>query len=629
MATLPCENGGGSLNNPNNPPSTAGLVPYTPFTPCVGQWEISSSSPDVCSTNEQKRQESYIAEVLNISGAPINVFKLLGVHEQGDGSVLPDGKLINSSSFPGYPITGVNGGVLPWRSLQVGPAIIASQAYVGIDFGIKTLSGGNSEYAPHKTKWTKVASIAITQGNTPNEWAKQVKVEIATGECEYSAPIFSGGGNGTLIINGLGSNVTQGTISAIAFSSSIFDIYINLPDNSLIPLGQAAVGTTFYSSFANFTINSGLLPFNAGDMFSVPVNYIWKRAGIFNLIQSPLPQTLNLQSGINVKAVRITPTMFTGIGTWEVSALNFFDSAPTDINNVQDLFFNENRDRDYAIIPIPLKVQYSPTDSISDLSRFGLSILDQYAFTVSFASMIGALGRPFVTGDIIEVIPELQYDQNMKPVRKFVEITDTGWAAEGFSTSWKPTVYRFSGQQAVPSQETRDIFGTMDTQKYLIADSVLGGMIGEQINTAPLTITEEIIKDAANAVPERGDDQQHVIGQPLPPVQPPVNPKGQPPAAEHKGKQNIYIEDGLPPNNEPYGEGFKLPDVTASNDGDYFRLSYPPETAIPTRLFRYSSVKNRWLFLEADKRGTYSSHKPSVRNILESSTKQGLAKKTT
>jgi hypothetical protein len=630
MATLPCENGGGSLNNPNNPPTVPGLNPYTPFKPCVGEWQISSLTPDDCALNDQKRQESYVAEVLNISGAPVNIFKLLGVHEQGNGSLLATGKIMGSVSYPGYPITGVNGGGTPWRTIQAGPSIISAQAYIGIDFGIKRLPSGTTEYEPHKTKWTKVAAIAITQANTPNEWAKQVKVEIADGQCEYAAPIFSGVGDGAMVINGLGSDITQGTITAVAITSTTFNIYATLPDNSVIGLNSATVGVPFFSTYANFTINYGVTAFVGGDMFTIPINYVWKRAGIFNLIQSPLPQTLNLQTGINVRAIRVTPTMFTGSGSWEVSAFDPLDSAPTDINNIQDLFFNENRDRDYSVEPILLKVQYSPADSISDLSRFGLSILDQYSFTISFVSMINALGRPIVTGDILEVTPELQYDQNLKPIRKFVEVTDTGWAAEGFSTSWRPTVYRFSAQQAVSSQETRDIFGTMDTQKYLIADSMLTNGIGEQIDFTPLTITEEIAKEAANKVPEIGsDDQRHIIGQPLPPILAPVNLKGQPTSNAHKGKQNIYIEDGLPPNDEPYGEGFKLPDPSTVSDGDYFRLSYPPEVNIPPRLFRFSTVKNRWLFLESDRRGINSSHKPSVRSILESSTKQGLAKKTT
>jgi hypothetical protein len=163
-------------------------------------------------------------------------------------------------------------------------------------------------------------------------------------------------------------------------------------------------------------------------------------------------------------------------GSWEVLNFDVVDSAPTDHNNIQDLFYNENRDRDYAKTPLTLKAQYNIADSITDLSKFGINILDQYSFVCSFAVMVSLLGRPLVVGDIIEVVPELQYDQNLKPVRKFLEVTDVGWASVGFSSAWVPTLYRFSAQQAMPSQETRDIFGTMDTQKFLTPDDFFSNM---------------------------------------------------------------------------------------------------------------------------------------------------------
>ncbi|MDV7390015.1 hypothetical protein RZS08_01625, partial [Arthrospira platensis SPKY1] len=112
--------------------------------------------------------------------------------------------------------------------------------------------------------------------------------------------------------------------------------------------------------------------------------------------------------------------------------------------------FNENRDRDYAKVPLLLKVQYNPTDSVSDLAKFGINILDQYTFTTSFNTMVQTLGRPIVVGDIIEVIPEMQYDHNLRPIRKFLEVTDAGWASEGFGPHWRPMVYRFQAQQALP-----------------------------------------------------------------------------------------------------------------------------------------------------------------------------------
>lgn len=627
MTTLPCPDGGGSLNNPANLTTPPVVGPYVPPALCVGTWEITSTDPDECATNEQLIQEGYIAESLNISGAPINIYKLLGVHEQGNGSVLSTGSLVTSPSFPGYPKTGINtGGISTWRSLQTGGAV-AGSAYVGVDFGIKMTTVPNviSEYEPKANKWTDVGAITVTQSNIPGYWAQQVRVDLADGTVAVGAPQLSGTGNGTLLVNSPGLDATQSLVTAVASSATTFDVYVTLLDNSVVSLGEATVGVPFHSLALNFTINAGVTPFDAGDMFSVAIDYQWKRVAIFNLLQTPDPQVLNLKQTYKVKAIRVVPTLYTGTDSWEILALDVLDSPPTDINNIQDLFFNENRDRDYAVAPLPLKAAYTPMDSTTDLSKFGLSILDQYVFSVSFATMVQALGRPIVTGDIIEVIPEMQYDHNLMPIRKFLEVTDTGWASSGYGPAYKPFVYRFNAQQALPSQETRDIFGTLDTQKYLVPDSILMDAMGEQLNTVPLTATEEIMKDAWDAVPEVGsDDIRSVQGVPARRPLPPANPKGQPaavPAPNPNNGPNLYIEAGLPPGNLPYGEGFKLPDTSTASDGEYFRLYYPPETKIPARLYRYSAVSNRWIYQETDRRGDYSSFKPSMQSILSSSTK--------
>lgn len=628
MSTLPCPDGGGSLNNPANQGTTPVTGPYVPATVCVGQWEITSTTPDECAINEQNIQAGYVAESLNISGAPLNIFKLLGVHEQGNGSVLSRGSLITSAPFPGYPKTGINNAT-PWRSLQTSSAV-PNSAYVGVDFGIKMTSVTNviSEYEPHATKWTDVGAITITQSNVPGFWAQQVRIDFADGTVETGTPIRTGVGTGTLVVNYVGSNASQSVITAVASSPTTFDVYATLLDNSTVPLGEATVGVPFNSLYLNFTILDGMVLFQSGDIFSVDLNYVWKRAAIFNLLQTPDPQVLNLKQVFKVRAFRVVPTLYTGADSWEVSALDVSDSPPTDINNIQDLFFGENRDRDYAKVPLQIKAAYTPADSSTDLSRFGLSILDQYVFSVSFATMVNTLGRPIVTGDIIEVIPELQYDHNLMPIRKFLEVTDTGWAASGYGPAYNPVVYRFSAQQALPSQETRDIFGSMDTQKYLVPDAILADAFGEQLNIAPLTGTEEISKEAFDDVPEVGsDDIRSVKGVPVRVPRPPANPKGQPAAVaipNPRSQPNLYVEAGLPPNNEPYGEGFRLPTVSVAVDGDYFRLYYPPETKIPPRLFRFSAVSNRWIYLETDRRNDYSSMKPSMQAILQSNTKQPM-----
>jgi hypothetical protein len=628
MATLPCENGGGSINNPDI--DTPGIGPYVPPNLCMGDWEITSLDPDNCAKNEQQNQEAYVAEQLNISGAPIRIYPLLGVHQQGDGSVLAEGKLLTSIAYPGYPNTGINNGGA-WRSFTSGSSVASPNTFIAIDFGIKMMPGHNVPlYEPETPKWTDVGAIEIIQSNDPNFFARQVKVEIATGECEYGDVSYIGTGDGTIVAVSLGLEQTPGTVSLIATGPSTFDVTFVRQDGIVEYLGSLSVGTPFNNLRVNLKIENGTIPFSVGDSFQFNVDYKWMRVGIFNLIQSPTKQVLNLKIVYKVKAVKITPTLFTGTGNWEVLNFDVIDSPPTNIDNIQDLFFNENRDREYDLVPKVIKAQYTPADSVTDLSKFGLSILDQYTFAVSFVTMVKLLGRPVVVGDILEVVPELQYDQNLKPIRKFLEVTDTGWASQGFSTAYKPTVYRFNAQIALASQETRDIFGTLDTEKYLISDSVLMDGVGSNLNTWPLTATEEINKAAIQAVPETGTDDQRTISKVLERDPPPAaNPKGQPPqgSAMPPPAANLYIASGLPPNGEAYGEGYELPDVSTATDGEYFRLYYPASTNVGPRLYRFSLIKNRWIFMEADKRHVNNSATPSLQKILQSKTQQPLGKK--
>jgi hypothetical protein len=549
---------------------------------------------------------------------------MLGIHEQGTGSQNAKGRLISSTAYPGYPVTGINSGSSEWRSLQQGAAV-AGAAWIGIDF---STGPAGSDAAPNR-QWGTVGSINITQSNVPQLWARQVKVEISDGTTEPSATAFSGAGNGSLLNVQTGEGAEPGIVTLTAISATVFEVQVTQQNGTVIDLNTATVGEDFWSTVLNFKIVAGSVSFAVGDTFSISIGYKWTRTGIYNLVQSPSAQVLNFSSPLTVRAVRIIPTLFAGTQSWAVLSLDFLDSTATDINNIQDLFFNENRDRDYSSTPLLLKAQYAPTDSISDLSKFGLNIMDQYSFTVSFAVMVQILGRPIVTGDIIEVIPELQYDHNLRPIRKFLEVTDTGWASEGYSPSWTPMMYRFAAQQALPSQETRDIFGTLDTQKFLVADSVLTNGIGSQLDTTPLDAVQDNARVVEKIIPETGsDDMQFIQGSPLPVAVPSGNPVGQPPAAQHRGKQGIYIEDGYPPEGIAYGEGYSLPDAAGATDGEYFRLSYPASTKLAARLYRFSAVKNRWIYQETDRRGEYSSHRPSVRTILESPTRQPLGKKT-
>jgi len=590
-------------------------TPYVPPDLCTGTWRIGEDDP--CSQNDGKTAEGYAAEALEISGALINVFKLLGVHEQG---------LLIDLTGSGYPLSSGSAGgsnvanafdatPATWTSSQVGSAVTSAPAYLGYYFGTKKTSMNTEKYAPPQPIMQHITTVKIQQGALAANRVLQARIERATGALTMSSVGFTGTGNGTLTNSKLGFKPSAGQILIVATSPTTFDVM----SSSTGPLGTATVGTAFGSNSIVFTINVGTIPFVIGDTFSITLGLDWKRVDVVNLPNTANLETINVRPSSPAPYWRIVPLMFAGTASdsWEVNKLELLDYQATSIDNIEDTLFLENRDRDYSQISIPLKAHYSPFDAVGDLGKFGISILDQYIFTVSFAKMVELLGRPIIVGDVIEVTPELQYDQHLLPVKKYLEVTEAGWAAEGFTPGWRPVLYRFQAQQLLPSAEHKDLFGTPEQQKYAVDDSTFFAGIG-QLETTPLTVTEDLGQQAVDAVPERGQDPQEIASG-IPKI-PTKIPGG---IGEYDGR-DTYIEDGLPPDGLPYGEGYKLPELTAAADGDYFRLNYPINLKIPPRLYRFSLYKNKWLYLETDRREEYISHKPSIAKIMRSPTRRSL-----
>jgi len=333
----------------------------------------------------------------------------------------------------------------------------------------------------------------------------------------------------------------------------------------------------------------------------------WYRADVVNLPDSAAAAFIRIRQSSPARFWRVVPTSFNGVAAnqpWEVDKLELFDYQATSLDDVQDQFFLENRDRDYATKSVQFKVAYQPFDAISDLSKFGFQISDTYSFTTSFATMVKALGRPIVVGDILEVPSEMQYDHNLRPVKKFLEVTDTSWAADGYTTSWRPVIYKFQATQLIPSQENRDILGTADTQKYVVDDGTFFDGV-EQIQTGPLTSSEASLAEALTAVPQKGTNvREEASG---------VSSNNK--LGSYDGR-DLYVEDGFPPDGQAYTEGFKLPDVGSATDGQFFRLEYDPALKIPARLYRFNAVKNKWMYVETDRRAERNSLRPSQQSMF-------------
>ena len=618
-----CLDAAGAFNNPSNPNSGLPFVPgpfpgtttpgslYVPPEFCVGTYRITQ---DACAGIENRYQEQLAAEALNISGAPLNIFKLLGIHEQG--------KLINvvgAGQAIGTSDTSMAFDTLEqeWVSSETGLAVLQLPSYIGYDFGIRRTSYGQPENAPGAPAAQHITSFRIKQNPTATTRALQVRVDRSNGEF-FSDPLKitttfdTSSGKGGVGTFRPGNAARPGSFMIFATSATKFQVAYTSPSATAF-LGEATVGKQFDSPEGSFTITAGLIPFQVNDSFMVPIEMKWLRVDVVNLPNIDAPALIRIKQSAASRYWRLVPTSFAGAtsnSSWVVEKLELFDFQATTLDDIQDSLFMENRDRDYAKASVQIKAQYTPFDAVSDLSKFGFQMADIYSFNVSFAEMVRALGRPIVVGDVIDLPSEIQYDQHLRPVRKFLEVTDTGWAADGYTTGWVPIMYRFQAQQLIPGQEHRDILGTIDTQKYIIDDGRFFAGV-EQIQTQPLTITERNEADALQAVPEKGTNiREQASG---------TNRFGQPGSYDGTG---LYVEDALPPDGAPFETGFhKLPDVAGLADGVFFRLEYPPNLNLAARLYKFSAVKNKWIWIETDRRSARSAHRPSQLAIFELETK--------
>lgn len=611
--TLPitnCPDGAGSVNNPNNGNTT----PETYRAPelCVGGVDY-TTQPD-------RIQEQYAAENLNMSGAPVNVFKLLGVHEQGKlVDLVGNGNALNGADNAFDSLAG------SWVSMQLGMDVLTTPAWIGYDFGTIKTSFDQEQNSPGAPELQHITSIKITQP-TDGTRALQVRVERSNGGFKSGTVRFTKASSpsdpyvpvqhGSIQGFVPGAEALPGMFMLIAASATSFNVMYTGSVTEVV--GVATVGVRFNSRRGSFTIQPGSTPFAVNDMFSVPVEMDWYRVDVVNLPDSAAPALVRIKQSSPSRFWRIVPTSFNGVATnqpWEVDKLELFDYQATSLDDVQDQLFLENRDRDYATKSVQFKVSYQPFDAISDLSKFGFQIADMYSFTTSFATMVKALGRPIVVGDILEVPSEMQYDHNLRPVKKFLEVTDTSWAADGYTTSWRPIIYKFQASQMIPSQENRDILGTADTQKYVIDDgSFFDGI--EQIQTGPLTASEAITAEAKKAVPEKGTNVRELASG--------MNVSREP--GSYDGR-DLYVEDGFPPDGQAYTEGYKLPDVAGQVDGAFFRLNYDPALKIPSRLYRFNGVKNKWMYVETDRRALNNSMKPSQQAMFNATETKSITSK--
>lgn len=328
--------------------------------------------------------------------------------------------------------------------------------------------------------------------------------------------------------------------------------------------------------------------------------------------------TVNFKRSVPSRYWRLRPIAFNGGPSdhWVVRAIQLMEYEATAVNNIQDKILLENRDRDYQEAPVIIKAAYTPQEMSTQFDRFGVNpFSDTFNFDVSFTQCVRRLGRPIVIGDIIIATSETQYSASLRPIEKYLEVTDVFWSATGFTPLWKPTVQKIVAKPLLASQETRDIAGklTVDVDGSGLFD-MNDGNSGKKYRDY-MDANDNIRADHKKKVPVKGIDYADVpiISEEL---------RGYANELPNMDVDKLSRDrlpngvDAMPPNGLPYTEGDEFP--PKPNNGDYHRLTYTKiGTDIPARLHRYSLAKGRWIYLETDVKAFINDPRPLLKEYVD------------
>lgn len=335
----------------------------------------------------------------------------------------------------------------------------------------------------------------------------------------------------------------------------------------------------------------------------------WKRIDVVKVQDTDQLVTLKVNSNAKYNQWRLIPTFFNGVASssqWEIERMQLLEASVVSLDNIQDWFLLENRDRAYSRAGIMLKAQYDVMDVQTELAKFGINLPQTYTLTVSFATMVQTLGRPIVIGDVLEIPGEVQYDSNLRPIRKWLEVTDTAWSTEGYAFNWKPQLFKFYAQPIMPSQEHRDLLGVPGQVNDTLKDNDLAELMSLGQNDQAYRASEAIVQEMKDLVPQTGGDPANIqSGRSL------IHPRG-----SYDGK-DLYVQDAIPPNGAAFTSGPDVPKLQPSDAGAYHRQTYshlPAHMRPADRLMRWDG--SVWRVVEVNTKLTPESHRKAFANVL-------------
>jgi len=284
--------------------------------------------------------------------------------------------------------------------------------------------------------------------------------------------------------------------------------------------------------------------------------------------------------------------------------------------NIQDMLFMENRDRKYDPDIYSLRGIYNVQDIDFNMSQFGLFLSNDTLFmTIHISSSVKTLGRKIMPGDVIE-LPHLKDEYALNDysvaLKRFYVVEDVNRAAEGFSPTWYPHLYRVKLKQIMDSQEYKEI---LDLPAE--AENPGGNSLRDLLSTyeQEMQINNAVVAQAEADAAKSGYDTSHFFS-----LQTDENGEVELVTTDttdldastqneladrvmqtpnREGYQGYLLGDGIPGNGEAFGHGISFP--SGSVEGDFFlRTDF-----MPNRLFRNDGT--RWVKQEDSVRMTLTN----------------------
>ena len=237
-------------------------------------------------------------------------------------------------------------------------------------------------------------------------------------------------------------------------------------------------------------------------------------------------------------ATTITLSAATTAALGSGSVVKFFTEAakPSYINdsalNIQDLLFLENRDRKYDSDVYKMRGIYQVQDVTFDLSQFGMFLQTGTLFMVFHINdMVETIGRKLMAGDVLELMHLKDYypldDSLPVALKRYYVISDCQNAAEGYSSTWFPHLWRCKINPLTDSQEYKDILDRIKVDEDINGNTgnVTLGSISSIINKYQ-EINDAIVREAEYNTPYSGYDTTHIYVKPNDPLFGPGDPVG-------------------------------------------------------------------------------------------------------